>query len=143
MKKCSIISVFVVAACSGGGNGGAMDQIMQSWSGASLSEVISQWGYPNDERDVAGRRLFIWSETSDVFLPTTSTTIGTVNTYGNQSFVNANTSAWGGGMLTATCARILEVDENETVVGGQWQGNNCPFMEVGPYANWRRSRSNG
>lgn len=95
-------------ALAGCASGGAMTGIMSSWRGASLDQAVAQWGYPIEERNVAGKRLVVWGGAAQ--------SVGTV---------------W-------QCTRILEVDGANTVVGWQWEGNNCPFMEAGEYANWRR-----
>lgn len=128
----AVLGVWLVAACSGGA--GVMDGVMASWMGAPLDEVIDRWGYPDRERQVAGRKLFEWDRNVSVFVP--STTTGTVSNYGNTSYVDASTT--GGGLLNGSCRRTIEVDSRNIVVGTQWAGNNCPFAEAGPYSNWRR-----
>jgi len=85
-----------------------MDSIMASWMGATLDEAIGQWGYPEEEKNIAGRKLYVWQDDAGGF--------------GN--LVN--------------CKRILSVNAKNTVVGVDSTGNNCPFMEVGPYSKWRK-----
>jgi hypothetical protein len=111
-----------------------MDSIMRSWEGASLDAAIAQWGYPDQEQQIAGHKLYRWNYTKTAFLPATTT--GTVNQIGNTAFINATTS--GGGTLVGNCTRTLEVDEHNTIIRWQWTGNNCPFAEVFEYSNWRR-----
>jgi len=131
--KIIFIPLMFLVACSGGGEGGVMDQIMDSWKGATLDEAISKWGYPDGERKIAGRSLYQWDRDVTVVLP--ATTSGTVTTFGNTSYLNGTTT---GGVMNGSCRRILEVDNANVIVGTQWSGNNCPFAEMGPYANWRR-----
>lgn len=107
---------------------------MSSWRGATLDEVITQWGYPTSQQNIAGRQLYYWSYDKSTFTPAVTT--GTVNTVGNTTYLNTTTT--GGGYSTWNCTRILETDKRNIVVGGQWSGNNCPFMEVLEYAHWRR-----
>lgn len=129
-------SLLTLVGCSGGD--GLMDDIMASWQGAETSEVITQWGYPDEQREVAGRKLYVWNRDVQMSMPATGTTTGTANVIGNSVFYSGTTNIYGGGVTNWSCQRILEVNEAERVVGGQWRGNNCPFAEMGPYANWRR-----
>lgn len=131
-----LMLALVVSACSGGG--GLMDGIMGSWKGASIDQVITQWGYPDAEKNVAGRKLYVWSRDAQLIMPTTVNTTGYATNIGNQTYYNGISNISGGGVSNWNCTRILEVDASEVVVGGQWSGNNCPFMEAGPYANWRK-----
>jgi hypothetical protein len=115
-----------------------MDGIMSSWIGASVDEVVAQWGYPHEERQIVGKTLLIWSRNVQWAMPATATTTGTVNRIGNTAFVSGTTSVVGGGMANFNCTRILEIDSGRRVIAYQWEGNNCPFMEAGPYTAWRR-----
>jgi hypothetical protein len=94
-----------------------MDCVMSSWMGESLDAVIGQWGYPADEKTIAGRKLYYWHRTMGG------------GYYGNTGY----------GSLA--CTRILEVDESKTVVRGQWEGNNCPFAKCGAYRNWENKNN--
>jgi hypothetical protein len=137
MKKAKyLLSVLLLAACSGGD--GLMDGIVDSWRGASLDDAITQWGYPDAEQDIAGRKLYIWSRDVQMVMPTTASTTGTATNIGNQTLINTITSVSGGGVSNWNCTRILEVNTANIIVNGEWRGNNCPFMEAGPYSNWRR-----
>jgi hypothetical protein len=111
-----------------------MDGIMRSWVGAPLDAAIAQWGYPDQEQEIAGHKLYRWFYTKSGVLP--STTTGTVTQMGTAAFLNATTS--GGGTLVGNCTRTLEVDEHNIIVRWEWKGNNCPFAEAFEYSNWRR-----
>ncbi|WP_270728214.1 hypothetical protein [Shimia sp. Alg240-R146] len=87
--------------------GKLMDSIMQLWVGANLGQAIDQWGFPAEEKIIAGRKLYTWHD----------------DNHGFGNLVN--------------CKRILQVDANDTVVRTDYSGNNCPFMEVGPFRKWR------
>jgi hypothetical protein len=115
-----------------------MDGIMSSWLGASAEEAVAQWGYPHEERQVLGRTLLVWNRSLQWAMPATATTTGTVNRIGNTAYVPGTTSVIGGGVTSFNCTRILEIDAGRRVVAYQWEGNNCPFMEAGPYSAWRR-----
>jgi len=107
-----------------------MTGIMDSWLGAPLDEAIAQWGYPDEERQVAGHHLYVWHH--DKSGPTLSSTTGSVSSTGFFSATTLGTgSRW-------ECTRILEVDATDHVVSYQWEGNNCPFAEAMEYSTWRR-----
>lgn len=111
-----------------------MDRIMSSWQGAHLDDVISEWGYPDREANIAGKHLYYWHYTKSAYIP--AQTSGTVNRFGNSSYINAQTT--GGHSIEGNCTRILEVDKSNIVIGWQWEGNNCPFAEAFEYSSWRR-----
>ena len=106
---------------------------MSSWNGEHIDSVISQWGYPDEQRDFRGRTLYIWNYDKSVYMPQNSTTTGSV--YGDSIYAQTHTT--GGYTMHASCTRILEVDEQGRVVHWEWNGNNCPFMEAFEYASWR------
>lgn len=129
------LSPLAFANCSGGA--GTMDGIMRSWQGATLDAAIAQWGYPHQEQMIAGRKLYRWFYTKSALLPTTTT--GTVTRIGDTAYLNATTS--GGGVISGSCTRTLEVDQYNIVIRTQWEGNNCPFAEAFEYASWRRKQN--
>ena len=127
-----IVLLFGLTSCSGGLSGGVMNKIMESWEGSQITEAINQWGYPNSQQEIAGKKLYVWDRT--VSGPSSSTSTGTIT--GNSVSILTNTL--GGGNWN--CRRILEVDDNEKIIGWQWGGNNCPFAAVGPYASWPKKK---
>ena len=81
-----------------------MKRIMDSWIGVNLETVIEHWGYPTQEKIIAGKKLYYWINRS-------------YEVSGNQYVV------YGG---ESSCNRILEVDKNNNVIKWQWEGNSCP-----------------
>ena len=132
--KPTIIGVLLVllSSCS---TTKTMDGIMSSWEGSNINDVVVQWGYPDEEREFEGRKLYIWNHNKSAYIPETTTTTGSV--YGNT--VQATSTSSGGYAIQGSCQRILEVNEESTVVSWQWSGNNCPFGELMEYASWRKS----
>ena len=81
-----------------------MNKVMDSWNGEHIDSVIDNWGYPSNEKTVAGRNLYIWDN-------------GTALTE----------NKWGTVLLEQqSCTRIFEVDKNNTIVKWQWKGVDCP-----------------
>ena len=133
-KFTKLLCLLTLSACSGGF--GLMDEIMASWAGAPLDEVISQWGYPTQQQDIGGHHLYHWIGTQTTYMPATTT--GTVTAIGNTAYLNATTV--GGNYSQWSCTRTLEVNKKNIVISWQWGGNNCPFAEAMQYANWRRKQ---
>ena len=125
MKKQLNIFIFIIfiffniVLPSNAGTKEVMEKILNSWIGYSLDDVISQWGYPNEEKIIARKKLYYWYDNQSYYMPTYTTT--TVN--GNI----ANSTTSGGSISGFYCTRILEVDENFIIKNGNYQGNNCPF----------------
>ena len=85
-----------------------MGKVMDSWIGENIDTVINSWGYSSSEKEIAGKKLYYWLNSSYVV---------TGNQYG----------VYGG---ESTCNRILEVDKNNIVVKWQWEGNSCPSTYI-------------
>jgi hypothetical protein len=111
-----------------------MNGIMSSWEGANINAVVRQWGYPDEQREFNGKKLYVWRHNKSFYMPATTNTIGAINPYGG---FNATSTTIGGHAVSGACDRILEVDGAGIVTKWQWQGNNCPFMEAMEYKNWR------
>ena len=127
----AILLISLSSGCSGGF--GTMRGIMESWEGVHVDRVLSQWGYPAEERQVIGRRILVWHVEQSVTLPPQSSLATT--TYGNTVFGTATT--YGGGTLHGSCDRLFEIDDRGYVIGWEWSGNNCPFAEWFQYSRWR------
>jgi len=82
---------------------------MNSWKGYSINDVISTWGYPTRKNEFAGKKLYYWEQ--------------------SQSYIYGNRYGVYGG--TDTCTRILEVNNNDEVVGWEVKGNACPSTYCG------------
>lgn len=131
-RKLAIALAALVTGCS---TTNTMNGVMSSWQGAKLSDVMQQWGYPHSQFNVGARKVYVWERNVSVTMPTSTTTTGTVSSSG---YFRANSQTSGGQTLHGNCRRMLQVDDAETVVSWSWEGNNCPFGEMGPYSNWRR-----
>jgi hypothetical protein len=125
-----------LAGCGGGSGGSVMTDIMKSWEGQPLDAVITQWGYPHEEKIIAGRKLYVWNHNKSIQMP--ATTSGTITSYGSTAYIDATTT--GGGSVRGTCTRTIEVDANNRVARWQYEGNNCPVMDLPgfEYGTWRR-----
>ncbi|QNN24936.1 hypothetical protein HED60_22535 [Planctomycetales bacterium ZRK34] len=133
----ALIAVIIVCLCTVGCGGQKMDEIMESWQGAHINDVIDRWGPPTTEQHIGGRTMYTWYQAKNVDLPEYTT--GTTNVYGDVAYSNYNTS--GGGSVNLWLRRTLFVDDSDHVVSVQWEGNNYPIAEIGRYATWRNPNS--
>ena len=131
LKSFIFISVvfFSIQPSFSAGVNKTMTTIIESWIGENINTVINQWGFPSEEKVIAGRKIYVWRDNKTIDMP--SDTSGTINHYGNTSYYQGTT--FGGQSINAYCNRILEVDKSEKVISGTWEGNNCPFALVLKY----------
>lgn len=124
MRK--IVSLLAVAATTAGcATWGQFDEGLNALMNKPLSTAIEKLGYPSGERTIAGRRLVEWgrSQNTAMYMPTTTTTYGTVNT--NRGFGTYSGTTTGGTFIPMNynCTVILEVDQNDIVRRYQYEGN--------------------
>ena len=106
-----------------------MDKCINSWIGYPLDSVIKKWGYPQREKTIAGKKLYIWETydyDTDVVEGSGWSIIATDRKGRETSFTS------GGQLKVEFCRKTLEIDDNNTIVNGQWEGNDCPkFYALG------------
>ena len=124
---CTTISVFAFGVDS------TMATVMDSWKSCHIDKVIDRWGYPTDERTIAGHKLYIWKTertvTNDGYSTIKEHTDSNGKTYYTTETTNSSTKI-------RSTERILEVDENNIVIKGRWSGNDLPFTFVGIAKEW-------
>ncbi len=110
-----------------------MATVMDSWKGCHIDKVIDRWGYPTEERNFAGHKLYVWRTERVVTSSEYTTTKPHTDKKGRTYYT---TETHGGGTEIYTAERIVEVDENNIVVRGKWSGNDLPFTFVGVAKQW-------
>lgn len=107
MRKIFIsLTLFFILQCGVLAEDSAMSRVMNSWQGVHVDTVIKSWGYPNDEKNIAGHKLLYW--------------------YNDQNPKYIQTSSYTGTVQQYYCTRIFEVDEYNIVTSWQYEGNACP-----------------
>ncbi len=127
-----IFTIIVVAGCS---TARTMNRIMASWEGADVREVVAHWGPPHEVSEFKGHKQYIWNHTTAI---TTPEMVVRTTSISDQTGSSRTTTA---GRTTefVDCQRILEIDQQGKVVGWQWSGDGCRYIEEGVYADWRRA----
>lgn len=101
MKKAIIVILsFLILGCA--------SQIMRSYIGKDIREVMLDYGPPANAFDMGdGRRAFQWVMNSSYTTPVTATTTGSVSNTGYSSWVNTNTTITGGHTVNSKCIYTL------------------------------------
>ena len=136
MKKllCTLLVVLSVqAATFAFGIESTMTTIMNSWEGCHIDQVINRWGYPTEERNVAGHKLYVWKTERVVTTPQETTTKPHTDKKGRTYYTS---STYGGETEVYTSERILEVNDQGIVIRGQYSGNDLPFTFMGKGKEW-------
>ena len=124
MKKFVLICLLIVplSACAWDL---FMDKCIASWIGYPLDSVIKSWGYPDEEKNIAGKKLYIWEERDyDINTDRGSRfSISSTDKKGRETVFSS-----GGEPEVEYCRKILEADDNNVIVNGQWKGNACPLF---------------
>jgi hypothetical protein len=95
-----VFGVLLLAGCATA----QLNKGLQNLMGQPVSVLVSAWGYPQGEREIMGRKLYIWSaDRGAVAVP-----------------------MYGGGAFAARLACTVEVgvDSREIITSYQWNGNN-------------------
>lgn len=130
MKKYLVaLSVFALAGCA---TWGQMKTGLDSLLDQPLSVAIDRIGYPTGEQTIAGRKLYRWgsSQQSAMYMPTSTTTTGSVGT--GMTYRPFSATTYGGTYVPVNynCEIILEVDSNDIIKRYQYNGN---LGGCGPY----------
>lgn len=115
----AVVCAVTGALLAGCGSTEAMDHAMATWKGAPLEEVVDRWGYPDEDKVVAGHRLIVWHRESTRYRPTTEFTTG----YVRGAPVPVTVRYWE--RVRSSCSRMVEIDRAERVIGWQWKGDDC------------------
>ena len=127
------ILLFVQTPSFSFGVDSTMTTVIDSWRGCHIDKVIDRWGFPTEEKTIAGHKLYIWRTERTVTTPAETKTTPHTDKKGNTYYT---TSTYGGGTEVYTAERTLEVDENNRVIRGQYGGNDLPFTFMGVAKDW-------
>lgn len=87
---------------------GCASQIMKSYIGKDVREVVLDYGPPANALDMGtGQRAFQWARTQSFTTPATARTTGNINYYRNNAWYSSQTIVTGGNTTHATCLYTL------------------------------------
>ena len=125
-----IILLVALCAITGCATTGGYEQALTSWVGSNINEVINSkhWGYPSSSFTAPdGNKVYVFDQGLSMGVPAQTT----INTYGATTYATTT----GGGTATFWCRTYFEVDKNENIIRGRYEGNNCTGYSYGmdPY----------
>lgn len=124
MRRAILCAAFA-AQLSGCATWGQFDDGLRSLVGRPLDEAINVLGMPSSERTVAGRRYIQWSSWHSDVIPaiSTSTTHGAVHNGRSAANYSATSLSTSYEPVDYACIITLEVDADNRVRRGQYEGN--------------------
>lgn len=100
------LAVFILGM-TGGCASKAMNHAITSWQDQQAAEVIAAWGKPSEDLNIEGKRLLIW------------------NVYEGK-LATPDTKQPSPPSNRRYCTRLLKADRTGKIIGGAWDGNDCP-----------------
>ena len=122
MKKVLYTIIFLSLALVANASDSFMEKALSSWLNYPLDNVINSWGFPDEEKVIANRHIFIWKKAWSQYIPQYTTSDLTPGFY--STTVHSRTS--GGYSINYYCQRTLEVNSKNEIIFGEWKGNACP-----------------
>jgi len=104
-----------------------MDKCIKSWIGYPLDNLIKQWGYPDEEKNIAGKKLYVWVD----YDYDTNTNSGGFKISSTDKKGRETVFSLGGDTAVEYCKKTIEVDNSNIITNGSWKGNNCPLLYGG------------
>ena len=101
-----------------------MDRCIKSWIGYPLDALIKQWGYPDEEKNFAGKKLYVWID----YDYDTNTNAGGFSVSSTDRKGRETVFSVGGEAVVDYCKKTIEVNENNIIINGSWKGNDCPIL---------------
>lgn len=128
MRKSLLLSALLLI--SGCDIASTMRGAIDSWKGAPLEAAVHQWGEPTQEYSRSGARTLTWTRVIGGVLPaqsfgTIGPGIGGARTIQMTTMPAVPVAGW--------CSVHLLVDENNTITGGRYSGNDCCFNTLAGY----------
>lgn len=123
MKK--IMMAAAVLAMTGCASWGDMKAGLDGLLDRPISAAIDRIGYPSSEQTIAGRKIYRWgaSSQSAMYMPSTTTTTGSVGTGLGYRPFSATTTGGTYIPVSYNCEIVMEVDANDIIKRYQYNGN--------------------
>ena len=98
---------------------------LDKYYGLSINSLIQTIGYPNGERIVAGRKLYVWDSRRTVTysMPTTTQSSGTVYSGMSSGTYYGSSTTWVPTTANYFCTITVEVDSSDKIINSQFNGN--------------------
>ena len=100
------------------------DTSIKSWIGYPLDSIIKQWGYPDEEKTIAGKKLYIWLD----YDYSSARNTGGLQISSTSKNGSKTSLSFGGDIAVDYCKKTMEVNENNIIINGYRKGNSCPLL---------------
>jgi hypothetical protein len=88
-------------------------QIIKTWNGHHIDELMDKWGYPQQSFiPENGNKVYVYSREADYTTPIWTIPVTDFEIYGGKT-------------TTFYCTTFFVVNNNETIVKGSYEGNAC------------------
>ena len=106
-----------------------VDDRITPWRGASLQQLLDAWGVPTREQKVANRHYLIWNNYQEDSGVDVGISVG--GSIGRNAGISLSTLL-GGNAEDNVCSRVVEIDEQQNILGIQWNGEPSTCFDVTP-----------
>ncbi|MCH8503175.1 MAG: hypothetical protein LAT50_02490 [Ectothiorhodospiraceae bacterium] len=118
----------IIAVLSGCATQQRHAEIMDSWLGEDINDLVASWGYPSgDFRAPNGNKVYVYENTVTGQVPTiVQHGPTTVTGYGNTATIQQGPSVvYGGGTRTNWCRMHFETSDSGRIQAWRSEGNSC------------------
>ena len=106
-----------------------VDERITPWRGASLQQILDAWGVPTREQKVGNRHYLIWNDYQQDGGVDVGISVG--GAIGRNAGISLSTLL-GGTAEDNVCSRVVEIDEQQNILGIQWNGEPSTCFDVTP-----------
>lgn len=106
-----------------------VDERISPWQTAKLQQLLDAWGVPTREQKVANRHYLIWNDYQQDSGVDVGISVG--GSIGRNAGISLST-LFGGTEEDNVCSRVVEIDEQQNILGIQWNGEPSTCFDVTP-----------
>ena len=138
MRALLTLAIVVLAGCAGFATREGLEQLLRSWEGSDVNELITSWGPPTRTDELPnGSKMYTYVRSGNYTTPTYVTPVRTtpshttVNVYGNTAYatttpgVTTGGQVFGGQTYSMYCSVSFTTDRSSRIVTWRYEGNAC------------------
>lgn len=130
MRKLLIgLFIILLAGCA---TSQRYQEILTSWHGADMEQIINVWGYPDREMVAPnGNKVYVyaWAKTAQLPAQYTPGTTSVTTRNGNTTVTSTPSTYLPGETIELECTTWFEVNANNIIIKSSFRGNNCIASE--------------
>jgi hypothetical protein len=119
MKKILIFFLlFTLSSCTTFDD---MNKGLSRYSGQHIHTLILTIGYPNAQREIAGKKLYVWDSRQNISFSIPQTSSSTI--VGPSGVYTGTSTTMVPHNLNSYCTITVEVNSSDMIVNYEWYGN--------------------